>query len=169
MAGAAGKPEGAGMIILVHVKAGRTLDELPKGLLKENNFIILLGPRGSFSGLDLPTPAGAVGGAILRITQLQDHAGAFAALADCARLLRRLFSEHLGPLHYIQPSEEFMSDRDTAAVSWTATSDGHVDAFCLSPVVSSSPLLMPLTRELAAQPMTDDRRFAFLAAAFAGV
>jgi|GEM_PF-1741810 len=157
------------MIILVHVKAGQTLEELPKGLLNEKYFIVLLGPQGSFSGQDLPSPAGAVGGSVLRVTQLQDYAGAFAALADCARLLRRLFAQNFGPLHYIQPSEELMSGRDTAAVSWTATSDGHVDAFCLSPVVASSPLLMPLTRDLAARQMTDDRRFAFLAAAFAGV
>ncbi|WP_405402788.1 hypothetical protein [Paracoccus sp. Ld10] len=156
------------MMILVHAKAGQKMAGLPMGFLKEKDFIVLMGPDGSFEKLDLPAPAGAVGGVVIRVTQMQDGAGAFAALADCSRLLYRILAEHMGPLHYVQPLSEQLPDMEIAPVAWTATPDGHVNAFRLSAMVASSPLLMSLTRDLSARPMTDDRRFAFLAAAFAG-
>lgn len=156
------------MMILVHAKAGQTVAELPVKSLNEKDLVALIGPDVCFEGLGL-TSVGKVGGMLLRVTQLQGQDGTFSTLADCARLLHRLFVEQLGPLHYVQPTSEQLPDIESAPVAWTSTPDGHVDAFRLSAMVASSPLLMPLTRDLATRSMTDDRRFAFLAAAFSGV
>lgn len=159
------------MTVIIHAQEGRHRLRLSPDILTENDFIVLAGARDAFDEGALPQRSGQVGGRILRVTHTDDQPRAFAVLAQCATLFRQLLAEHLGGLHYVQPQGESVSGAGTAdgsALDWLCDADGVVRWFSLPPVVASSPLLLPLTRDLAARPMTDDRRFAFLAAAFAG-
>jgi hypothetical protein len=143
-----------------------------KDVVSTNKIIALVGEPGAFDNV-LPDAGGQIGRSILRVTHLQPRTSAFEVLADCARLFQQLLSEHLGSLQYLRAGSNFPpgqeQEPESKSVVWSSGEDGFVTAFRLAPVVASSPLLMALTADLAARPMSDERRFAFLANAFEGI
>lgn len=155
-------------MLILHAKASQQAQALSAELLKENDFLVLAGPVGAFDATALHPGPGQVGGTVLRFTHLTPRPSAFQVLADCACLCQRLLAEHLCALRYRQPQDEQTAFSGDAPVAWSAQADGTVTAFRLAPIVASSPLLMSLSRDLCGRSMSDDRRFAFLAAAFAG-
>ncbi|WP_042245998.1 hypothetical protein [Paracoccus sp. PAMC 22219] len=156
------------MVVILHAKADQPVQLLSAELLKENDFIVLAGPVGAFDASGWDTAPGEVGGAVLRVSHLTPRHSAFEVLAECLCLCQRLLAEHLCELRYYQPQDEQDALHDDTPVAWSALPDGSVTAFRLAPMVASSPLLATVSRDLAGRTMTDDRRFTFLAAAFAG-
>lgn len=157
-------------MVIIHAQAPVTPLQIPDNLLSKRNFIVLAGPRRAFDALELQVTPGQPHGRVLQVEQVQPCYSAFEVLADCARLFQRLLAEHLTGLGYLQPAGDPSRGEDMTAgsVNWSSNQDGAVDRFDLSPAVACSPLLAPLTSKLAARPLNDNRRFALLAAAFAG-
>lgn len=166
------------MIFILHAQADRPpVLHLPP-IPEKHNFTLLAGAVGAFDGLPLPQTAGKVGGAVLRLTLLQPQPSAFALLADCLRLCRPLLGEHLVGIRYVlagsdpEPADTGRADPQPAdpgaAVAWTVDDREVVTGFRLSPAIATSPLLEPVVADLGERSLTDDRRFTFLAAAFAG-
>lgn len=156
---------------IIHAQASQPVVDVSADLLEDNDFIVLMGAVGAFDDRSLPTPAGRVGGRILRVTLMHPQISAFEVLTRCAASFRQLLAENLVSLHYIQPEEESelaQQGSPRASVAWRSSLAGTVTEFRLAAVVASSPLLVPVTQDLSHRPMTDDRRFAYLAAAFAG-
>lgn len=161
------------MIFILHAQADRPpVLHLPR-IPEQHDFTLLAGAVGAFDGLPLPEPAGRVGGTVLRLTLLQPQPSAFALLADCLRLCRPLLGEHLVGIRYVlagsdaQPADAKPADSG-AAVAWTIDDRDIVTKFRLSPAIATSPLLEAFVGDLSKGSLTDDRCFAFLAAAFAG-
>lgn len=164
------------MMIIIHALEDCAAAKLPPDVwtaYKSGKIITLAGTPGAFDETTLPDSEGRVGGPIIRMTHLQPQSSAFRILADCARLFHWLLAEHSGGLRYFRTGGSLLSDAELesepASVAWISSADGAVTAFRLAPLVASSPLLMSLTSDLAAHPIADERRFAFLAAAFKGV
>lgn len=127
------------------------------------DLLILAAPQGTA----LPEEAGAIDGGIIRLRYLSTSPSAFRVLADCARLLRRIDAAAGEALEYrLHGAAEATLD-PRADIAWHPRPDGSVTAFRLSAMAAGDPLLPVLTAELAEKPLTDDRRFAFLAAALA--
>lgn len=158
------------MITIIHASEHRAAMRFPitmKDVAPTNEIIALVGEPGAFDNV-LPDRGGEIGRSILRVTHLQPRFSAFEVLADCARLFQQLLAEHLGSLQYLRAGSNLSPEQgpQSKPVVWSSGEDGSVMAFRLAPVVASSPLLMSLTSDLAARPMSDERRFAFLATAF---
>lgn len=148
------------MPTIIHSTNGRLADiPVPTG----SGLLILAAPE----GCALPEEAGAIDGGIIRLCYLSATPSAFRVLADCARLLARIDAAAGEPLDYrLYGAAEAALDPQ-ADIAWHAGPGGDVTAFRLSPSAAGDPLLAVLTAELADQPLTDDRRFAFLAEALA--
>lgn len=162
------------MITIIHASEHRAATRFPitmKDVVPTNKIIALVGEPEAFDNV-LPDRGGEIGRSILRVTLLQPRTSAFDVLADCARLFQKLLAEHLGGLQYLRAGSNLPPEQEQGSQSkpvvWSSGEDGSVTAFCLAPVVASSPLLMSLTSDLAARPMLEERRFDFLANAFEG-
>lgn len=151
---------------LVHLAApGPSLVEAPPDGAP---LMIVAGPVGAV----LPEGAGRPGGRILHLSYLPPQPSAFRVLADCARILPRIDDAVGAGLSYVLAGHDAsLPDPDPGpgdAVAWRAGPDGTVRAFRLSAAAMGDPLLAPATEALADAPLTDERRFAFLAATLAG-
>lgn len=158
-------------MIILHAQPEQQVSVLPPDMGGNGDLIVLAGAVTAFDGLDLPQPAGAVGGEVLRLTLLQPQPSAHALLADCAALFAAVLARHSGPLSYRRAGQPPMPATQMPVappVCWRSDAAGAVTAFRLAPAVAASPLLATVTRDLCRADLTDDRRFAFLAAAFAG-
>lgn len=143
---------------------GRSLAKASAALLFSGRLLILAGPQDAVPH----EQGGMIDGQVMRLTYLAAVPSAFRVLADCARLLRRIDAASADPLDYRQASAPEAVLDETADVAWHTQPGGSVTAFRLSAAAAGDPLLPILTDELASQPLTDDRRFAFLATALAG-
>lgn len=177
-------PDGSGKtgaMIILHAQPDQQVSALPPDMARGGDLIVLAGAVTAFDGLDLPHPAGAVGGDVLRLTLLQPQPSAHALLAECAALFAAVLARHSGPLSYRRAGQAPLASaslpsasvspasiRSGPPVCWRSDASGAVTAFRLAPAVAASPLLAAVTRDLCRADLTDDRRFAFLAAAFAG-
>lgn len=156
------------MMMILHAQPGAARMILSRDLSDGDGLLILAGSAQDFDDGDLPVRVGAVGGRVLRLEYLHAQPGAFGVLADCARMFPAILAHRLRGLAYRRVVDA--ADRiGDAPVMWSTDAAGEVTAFDLAPMVASSPLLAGLTRDLSARAMDDDRRFRFLAAAFAGV
>lgn len=153
------------MITIVHA-AGLSCrpEDLPRDALAGDGMLVLAGPGGAFDALDLPEPPGRVGGRIIRLRHIQPEPSAFTLLADCLDLLRHLPAPW-GALRYRRTGAPPAALDEGREVAWQAKGNGEITAFRLSPAAAGDPLLPVLTRELAGRPLSDARRFNFLAAA----
>ena len=133
------------------------------GLPASGGLVILAAPEGAV----LPDEAGVIGGRIMRLRYLSSTPSACRVLADCARILSAIDAAAGEALEYRLAGAEEASLDTSAEIFWHARSDGSVTAFRLSAMAAGDPLLPVLTAELAEKPLTDDRRFSFLAAALA--
>lgn len=164
------------MMIIIHASENCTVEELPKfiqGIDFNKELLLLAGTPGAFSDAELPDAKGQVGGSIVRVEHLNYQPSAFEVLTGYTRLLQQILAEHSGSIHYIRMGDGMLLEgeqgEEEAPVTWNSTNEGVVTAFHLAPLVASSPLLMSLTSDLAARSMPDERRFAYLAAAFEGI
>lgn len=119
-------------------------------------------------GTVLPHEAGRMGGRVLHLSYLPPQPSAFRVLADCARILPRLDDAVGAGLSYALAGHAEAAPDRCADVVWQAGPDGCVTAFRLSAAAMGDPLLAATTEELVGAPLTDDRRFAFLAVALTG-
>lgn len=153
------------MITIVHA-AGLPCrpEDLPRNALARAGMLVLAGPGGAFDGLDLPEPPGRVGGRIIRLQHILPEPSAFTLFADAVRLLRHLPAPW-GALRYRRTGTPPAAVDEGREVAWQIGDKGEITAFRLSPGAADDPLLPVLTRELAGRPLSDSRRFDFLAAA----
>lgn len=163
-------------MIVIHAVEDGTTEKLSIDIhtvLEAGETVVFAGFLGEFNKIALPDAEGRLGGPILRVTYLQPRISAFNVLADCARLFGQLLAEHPGSLRYLRTSgcllPEVRTELEPPHVTWITGSDGEVTAFRLAPLVLGSPFLGTLTSRLATCSMPDERRFAFLAAAFEGI
>lgn len=133
------------------------------GVPTSGGLVILTAPEGAV----LPDEAGVIDGRVMRLRYLSGTPSAFRVLADCAQILSRVDAAAGEALEYRLAGAEEVSLDISAEIFWHARLDGSVTAFRLSAMAAGDPLLPVLTAELAEKPLTDDRRFAFLAAALA--
>ncbi|WP_411838001.1 hypothetical protein [Paracoccus sp. ME4] len=159
-------------MLIIHEPKDGARRRLPQSLLDSEPRLALAGPVDAFDGAGVAAAWGRVGGPVLRFTHVGAPRTAFAVLHDCAALCRPLLAETFAGLRYVQPRGETLPDAPAAGqareVAWSHGADGMVAGFALAPLVASSPLLLPLLRQLAAAPLSDEVRFAHLGAAFAG-
>lgn len=168
--------------------AAETGAETLAGLMREADLVVLAGPDAAFGGAAVTAAVtAAVGpdageGRVMRLDLLQPGASGFEVLEEGLRACAPLLAERLLALRYLRAGgalpADLRAERGAAPpaspdapahfVAWSADASGALCDIRLAPVVATSPLLPPLMRHLAALPLSEPRRLAFLAAAFAG-
>ena len=155
-------------MFIVHAQQNTRSATLPAAVLRANGLIVLAGTGDAIRSVDLPETADGTEIRVARLEYLRQESAAFDILADCAEHFRaRLGRFHHG-LRYACAEDLDADLPEGAPVAWTADDRGRVRLFALSPLVAGSPLLAPLTRDLAAARISEETRFQYLAAAFAG-
>ena len=159
-------------MLIIHEPKDGARRRLDQSLLDAEPHLALAGPVDAFDGAGIAATAGRVGGPVLRFTHMGAPRTAFAVLHDCAASCRPLLAETFAALRYVRCDGDTVPDAPEVdpgrEVAWNRGADGTIADFALAPLVASSPLLLPLLRQLAAAPLSDEARFAHLGAAFAG-
>ena len=159
-------------MLIIHEPDHGTRRRLPQSLRDADPVLALAGPVDAFDDAAPGLHSGRVGGAHTRFTHVGPPRSAFAVLHDCATLCGPRLAEALRALRYVRLQAgavpQPLLPGSGAAVRWDHGADGTVIRFALAPLVASSPLLRPVLEGLAAAPLSDEARFAHLAAAFAG-
>lgn len=147
-------------MIIIHAQGDRPPSDLAHLLASSPDGVILAGTATAV-GDSAPD-------AVLRLVMLQAQDDAFVVLSQCLHHFRHVLATRPGALRYHRGAGVVPEPRDDAPLTWQADADGRVTACHLSPLAAGSPLLRPAAQRLAAMPMPDTRRFAFLRAVLQG-
>ena len=155
-------------MFIVHAQQIQAQVTLPDAVLQEKGPIVLAGTGDAIRSVKLPETADGAEIRVARLEYLRQETAAFDILADCAAHFRAGLARVHHGLRYACAESLDADLPEGAPVAWTADDRGRVRLFALSPLVAGSPLLAPLTRDLAAARISEETRFQYLAAAFAG-